>query len=361
MSSVTLSGSRPDASEIAGDLLARVDEALDGEARPDGARARARSSSGTQGDVAQRMRVDTWTGEIVRAFADGGVRPILLKGPATVRWLYPDDPFVRTYCDADLLVAPGDRAAARGILAARGFTAQGHPRLRRDGHHALNFTREADGAQVDLHHTLHGMLDVPAARVWEVARRDAGSMVVGGSDVAVLGPTMRLLHVALHLGANEGPDARAWTDLTRAFEISTSEEWESALDLARELGVAHELAARLRRRDEAAWLLERLGPQPRAMRYSLAAAVGAGRVPQTVLSIERLLAADGAREKARYAAAKLAVSTDELSPAAARVLARSRSLQLARCAHAATIAARLPGALAAWRRERRGDPPPAGA
>ncbi len=214
---------------------------------------------------------------------------------------------------------------------------------------------------MDLHHTLHGMLDVPAARVWEVAQRDAGSMVVGGSDVAVLGPTMRLLHVALHLGANEGPGSRAWTDLTRAFEVSTSDEWESALDLARELGVAHELAARLRRRDDAAWLLERLGPQPRAMRYSLAAAVGAGRVPRTVLSIERLLAADGVREKARYAVAKLAVSTDELSPAAARVLARSGSLRLARCAHAATIAARLPGALAAWRRERRGDPPPTGA
>ena len=37
-SSVTLSGSRPEASEIAGDLLARLDEALDGEAVGDGAR-----------------------------------------------------------------------------------------------------------------------------------------------------------------------------------------------------------------------------------------------------------------------------------------------------------------------------------
>ena len=361
--SITLSGSRPDAGEIAADLLARVDEAVDGEARADGPRERTRerSSSGTQAAVAQRMRVDTWTGEIVRAFAGAGVRPILLKGPATVRWLYPDDPFLRSYCDADLLVAPGDRAAARQILAARGFIVQGHPRLRRDGHHALNFTRAGDNAQVDLHHTLHGMDDVPAERVWEAARRDAGSMVVGGSEVAVLGHTMRLLHVALHLGASEGPGDRAWTDLTRAFEVSTSDEWESALDLARELGVAHELAARLRRRDEAAWLLERLGPQPRAMRYSLAAAVGTGRVPQTVLSIDRLLAADGVRAKASYAVAKFAVSTDELSPPAARVLARSGSLQLARCAHATTIAARLPGALAAWRRERRGDPPPTGA
>ena len=360
--SVTLSGSRPAADDIAGDLLERLNEALDGEPRSDDAEAGgARSGSRSQGDIAQRMRVDTWTGEVVRAFAEVGVRPILLKGPATVRWLWPDDPFRRSYCDADLLVAPEDHAVARRILANRGFTAEGHPRLHRDGHHALSFMREDDGAQVDLHHTLHGMLDVPAARVWEAARRQAGSMVVGGAPVAVLGPTMRLLHVALHLGANEGPGDRAWTDLTRAFEVSTSDEWESALDLAREVGVAHELAARLRRRDEAAWLLERLGPQPRAMRYSLAAAVSAGRVPQTVLSIERLLAADGAREKARYALAKLAVSTDELSPRAARVLARSRSLPLARCAHAATIAARLPGALAAWRRERRAGPPPTGA
>ena len=112
---------------------------------------------------------------------------------------------------------------------------------------ALNFTREADGATVDLHHTLHGMLDVPAARVWEVAQRDAGSMVVGGSAVAVLGPTMRLLHVALHLGASDAPGDRAWTDLTRAFEVSTRDEWESALDLASELGVAHALPEPLRR------------------------------------------------------------------------------------------------------------------
>ncbi len=201
------------------------------------------------------MRMDTWTAEVVAALADAGVRPILLTGPAA-RWLHPDDPFRPTDCHADLLVGPEDQAAARGILADRDLTEQAPTHA----DHALRFTRERDGATVDVHCTLHGMPDVPAARVWEAAQRDAGSMVVGGSPVAVLGPAMRLLDVALHLGADEAPGDRAWTDLTRAFEVSTSDEWESALDLARELGVAHELAARLRRRDEAAWLLERLGP-----------------------------------------------------------------------------------------------------
>ena len=259
-SCVTLSGSRPEAREIAGDLLGRLDKILDGEAPGDDASpatSRAPSRSGRRGDVAQRMRVEGWTAEVVAALADAGVRPILLTGPA-VRWLHPDDPS-RTDCHADLLVGPEDHAAARELLADRDLTAQAPTQA--DGHLALSFTRERDGATVDVHTTLQGLLDVPAARVWEAAQRDAGSLIVGGSPVAVLGPAMRLLDVTLRVGADDVPGDRAWTDLTRALEVGTKEEWEAALDLGRELGLSNELAARLRPHDEAAaWLTARPGP-----------------------------------------------------------------------------------------------------
>ncbi len=258
-SCVTLSGSRPEAREIAGDLLERLDRILDGEARGDDAppataRHRALSSPGLRDDIAQRMRVDTWTGEVVAACAEAGVRPILLASRA-VRLLSADDPLRRADCHADLLVGPDDQAAARRILAARGLTAQAPPHA----DHALRFTREEDEATVDLHRALPGMLDVPAARVWEAAQRGAGSVIVGGSSVAVLGPALRLLDVALRVGADDAPGDRAWTDLAHALEVGTKVEWESALELGRELGLADELAARLRLRDEAAWLTARPG------------------------------------------------------------------------------------------------------
>jgi hypothetical protein len=302
------------------------------------------------------MRVDLWTAEIVAALADAGIRPILLKGPAIVRWLYPDDPWRRSYCDADLLVGPGDRMAARDVLVGRGLAPSAHPRLEADGHHALSFVREVDGATVDLHHSLHGMLDVPAERIWTAAQRDAATITVAAAGVAVLGPAMRLLLVALHLGAHDGPGDQAWVDLTRAFAVATAAEWEAVLALAEQLDVAHELAARLSRRGEAAALVRRLGPQPPAMRYWLVAAVDAGRAPTAALAIDRLMAADGMAPRIRYARAKLAVSAHELAPPAAWVLARTGSLSLARGAHAVILAGRLPRALGAWGRVRSGRP-----
>jgi hypothetical protein len=177
-------------------------------------------------------------------------------------------------------------------------------------------------------------------------------MTVAGARVAVLGGPMRLLHVALHLGARQRPDDQAWIDLTRALDVSTVGDWEAAIAVARELGVVHELAARLRRRPDAAWLLDRLGSVAPATRYNLVAAVDGGRAPAAVLSIDHLVSAGSMGKRARYTAGKVAVPSADLAPPAARVLALTRSLTLARAAHAATLAGRLPAALAAWRRER---------
>ena len=375
---LTVVGTRPEASETAARVLAHLDAILDGDEPPAAddpgtapmrrtqpVRPRSRSDPPDAQRVANivaQMRVDGWTGEVLTAFADRRIRPILLKGPATVRWLYPDDPHLRSYCDADLLVAPEDWPAARAVLAECGFTEQAYPRLEADSH-ALTFVRDADDANVDLHRSLHGMLDLPSPRVWEAAVQDAGSMVVGGVGVAVLGPAMRLLHVALHLGA-EGPGDRAWIDLTRAFAVSTHDDWEATISLAERLGIAHELAARLRLRAEAASLLARLGPQPPAMRYHLENAVRTGTAPGSILSIDRLLAADGIGARARYAARRFTVGEAKLGPAGRFVASRGWGLGPARTVNAVAIAAKLPGAIAAWRRERRRlgrrrDPPAA--
>ena len=367
---VVLSGPRPEATEIAGPILAYLDGLIDLGGRraaviADAARGMPVAASGASvptvragavvSDVVQRMRVDAWTAEIVAAFGDAGVRPILLKGPATSAWLYPTDPYRRTYFDADLLVSPADRAVARRVLTARGFEPTPHARLDADLGHALTFVRETDGALVDLHHGLHGMSEVPPERVWAAASSDTRTITVAGVPVTILGPTMQLLHAALHLGALDGPADRAWIDLSRALDLSSAEEWEAAVELAETLGVAHELAARLSRRVDAAPLVERLGTQPAAARYHLGAAVDAGRAPMAVLTIDRLLSKRGLAAKAHYVREKLAVPREELAPVGKLMLGRTGSMRLARAAHAAAVVAQFPGALGAWRHWRRGD------
>lgn len=305
-------------------------------------------------DIAQRLRVDTWTVEVVKAFEAHGVRSILLKGPAIVAWLYPEDRHLRTYLDVDLLVPPDDHARAVERLAAVGMSPSPHPRVAEDGHHALSFSRPSDGATVDLHHSLHGMRGVPARELWEAADHEAETLLVAGMPVRVLGPTMRLLLVALHPRAVDGPASQPWSDLTRALEVTSREDWEAAIALAERLGIVHEVAARLSVRPDTGWLLERLGDQPPARDFHLIGAVDSGAAPPSVLAVEELLSAPSLRARLRYAWAKLAVEESELSGPAARVFAATHSLTLARLTHAGMLAMRLPGAIAAWRRERRG-------
>ena len=305
-------------------------------------------------DIAQRLRVDTWTAEVVSAFEAREVQPILLKGPAIVAWLYPRDRHLRTYCDVDLLVSPDDRPRAVELLTAAGMTPSPHPRLPEDGHHALSFFRPSDGAIVDLHHSLHGMRDVPTTELWDEACRDTQTLEVAGVPVRVLGSTMRLLLVALHPRAVDGPASQPWIDLTRALEVTTAQEWEPAIRLAERFGITHELTARLRVRPDTGWLLERLGNQPSARRFHLIGAVDSGAAPTAVLSVEQLLSTPSLRGRAHYVWAKLAVERSELSGPAGRVLAATHSLVLARITHVATLAIRLPAAIAAWRREHDG-------
>lgn len=60
-------------------------------------------------------------GRALAAFAEAGIGATLVKGACFARRIYPD-PALRGFSDADILVAPQDRAAAGRVLAALGFT-----------------------------------------------------------------------------------------------------------------------------------------------------------------------------------------------------------------------------------------------
>jgi hypothetical protein len=298
--------------------------------------------------IALRLQVDGWTAEVLAAMAGEGILAILLKGPVVARWLYSDEPAGRGYCDCDLLVGPDDTKRARALLETLGFVVQPHPSLTVDEHHARIFIRPADGANVDLHRTLHGMQAVAQERVWAAARGHVETMELAGVVVAVPDQVLRTLIVALHPEPQDGPASKPWRDLERALERVDDGVWWAALELARDLGIEAELAARLRRLPAGAALAQRLAITPDGSAYyNVLGAVNAGRAPRGVLTIANLHALPGARARLRYAVSKLAPAADE-RPAGVRAGERLAG----RAARIAVLATGLPRALWAYRRER---------
>lgn len=183
-------------------------------------------------EAGQVLRVDRVTAEVVGLFEGAGIRTILLKGPSFRRWLYPDGG--RSYTDSDLLV-PADRLDdARRALRDAGFELVGKRRAFEDPQPGYAWGRVSDGAQVDLHESIHGV-GVEPARLWEVVAGGAEHMEVGGRPVEVFSLPARLLHVVLHAAQHSEDRPATRVDLERAVETADRELWSEALALAREL------------------------------------------------------------------------------------------------------------------------------
>jgi len=263
--------------------------------------------------TALRLRVDSWTAEVVNALRARGIRTVLLKGPVIARWLYRGLPAERVYCDCDLLVGPDDTVSARALLTELGFRAQEHPLIEVDEHHARIFLRASDGANVDLHRTLHGMEDVALQRVWAMVGCHLSQIDVGGATVEVPDPVLRTLNVALHPGPADGPASQPWQDLELALARVDDTTWQAAVVLARELGIEHELAARLRRLAAGTELADRLVITSRGSDYyNLVAAVTTGRAPRSVYTISHLRSQPTLAARIAYALAKVFPPADQL-------------------------------------------------
>jgi hypothetical protein len=303
--------------------------------------------------TALRLRVDSWTAEVVRAMRARAIEPVLLKGPVIARRLYSEQPERRVYCDCDLLVGPGDTERARALLTELGFRAQEHPLIEADEHHARIFLRSDDGANVDLHRTLHGMERVAADRVWAMVGRHLSQMEVGGASVNVPDPVLTTLNVALHPVPADGPTSKPWQDLELALARVDDVTWGAAVSLARELGIESELSARLQRLAAGAQLAERLMISPRGSDYyNLVGAVTSGRAPRSVYSISHLRSRPTHAARLAYVAAKLFPPAEQLRGDHALARRGSAGLLLARALRVLAVIAGLPRALIAYRRER---------
>jgi len=296
--------------------------------------------------AARGLTLDRALGQVVDAFAAGGIGPLLIKGPAFARWLYADE-HERPYRDIDLLVAPERFEAARRCLVELGFEQPlaGSHLYESSEHHEVWVRSGRPAVVVELHHTLF-LLPAPPALVWRHLSEGARPIEVAGTRVDTPGVAASALIVGLHAAHHGSGFGKPIQDLERALERVDFETWRAAAALAHELGAAAELAVGLCLAPGGVDLVERLGLSPRAASRSVR--LKAGTPPDTALGIERLLTTRGVR-------ARLVLLAHELVPSRAfmRVcypLARRGRLGLI-CAYAQRpwrLAVLLPRGARAW-------------
>ena len=196
--------------------------------------------------LARNFAVDAVTAEVAGAFGREGIETLVLKGPVLAKWLYPGE--VRTYVDSDLMVAPGNRARAVGVLERLGF-AEHRPWMPTPLSLDIGrttFSRSSGSGMVDLHWQLPGLDGDPNA-IWGRLAASAERQVIGGAELRVPDRDAVLLHVALHAAQHANlVGGKPLEDLRRALACVEESEWSRALELARAYRGVPTFAAGLR-------------------------------------------------------------------------------------------------------------------
>ena len=140
--------------------------------------------------------------DVIDGFTALGIRPVLLKGAASLaESLYPDDG-ERFLGDLDLLLEERDLAAASSMLAKNGFLPADNPKrwVRPSGagrHHLPTLLHAATGVGLELHRKA---LRPPFAAMLPAAEvlHHAVPVPWRGRQVHVPEPTHRLIHTIAH-------------------------------------------------------------------------------------------------------------------------------------------------------------------
>jgi len=298
--------------------------------------------------VANNIRVDAATAEVLGSFQDAGVEALLLKGPSIARWLYAG---TRSYVDSDLWVRPRDMAAAEAILRALGFEKwvdeRGLPTWWRA--HGSEWIRNIDGVCVDLHRWLPG-LGVDAESAWRILSTTTETVVVGGYPARALAPPARALHVVLHAAHHGKRSGKVLADLERALELVDESTWRGAADLAAKLAATEAFAVGLRLLPAGAVLADRLRlPANRSVEVALRASTP----PPIALGFAQIARARGLRASSRIVVRKFVPPPGFIRhwyPAAAR---SRRHLALAYIYRSAWLLRNAPRGYRAWRQARK--------
>ncbi len=227
---------------------------------------------------------------LVRKLSERGVPSIVLKGPATVHWLY-DATWDRSYADADVLVPPDRFEVARAVLQELGYRKHAYYVDRPDRWIPHDELWTGPPGDVDLHRSLPGV-GVGPAEAWSVLSRETVAVTISGTHVDILNRGATALHLALNAVAH-GLGARKFLDdLDRALTRFGRDEWCDAARLAERLSAVDAFAAGVRLVPAGVALAEDLElPSARSEQVALAMATP----PRGAKALQRLGAVPSAR------------------------------------------------------------------
>jgi hypothetical protein len=297
--------------------------------------------------AAWTLAVDALTAEVVGALAESGVHSVLLKGPSIAGWLYEGE-IARPYADTDLLVSPTLVTRAAAVLGSLGFRREWGTLDHAGMQAPPSYPWTRRGLTVDLHEVLPGA-GGPPQEVWGLLSRTTQALRVGGREVAVLGLSERLVHLALH-AAHHGPDVeRPLEDLRRALRAMPARDWAEAARTAESLGAGGAFVDGLSMLPEGRGRLRELGMEARRSVPSLLKEEEA----PLAHGFERLAGTPGLSGKASLLRGELMPSAEFMrwwSPLARRSW---RGLVAAYAWRILWLGRHAPASLTAWRRARR--------
>lgn len=297
----------------------------------------------------QTLAVDAQTVEVVSAFRNHHVEPLLLKGPAIARLLYADGE-ARSYGDSDLLVSPGTLSAAEEALCELGFErAVGVRAMALIGSHGYPWRRPGSRLAVDLHHTLPGV-EAPPGELWTALHGHIVPMRVLKTTIQVLDAPALAFHVALH-AAHDVVWPKPRNDLKRASEQVGICQWREAAQLAERVDAVDAFGAGLRLvpKGEAVAAELRL-PANRSRRVALSA-LGA---PGLAVGLEDLSATAGVREKGSFVLGKICPPADFMRFISPLARKGRTGLALAYLFRPLSFLVQAVPALRAWRQAEKG-------
>ncbi|MBN1203331.1 MAG: nucleotidyltransferase family protein [Myxococcaceae bacterium] len=246
--------------------------------------------------AARAIRVHALLLRSVDALAAVGVVPVVLKGSALARRLYPE-PFHRATSDVDLLVAREQVEAAARALEGLGL-ARAPERPGHGGAHSHHREFQGRAGLVELH--FRALVGYGQALEADALLAHAQEAELEGRRVRYFRPEDELVYLALH-ASNHLLQRLAWLfDLKLLILAHPGLGWRRVVQVARETAFSHlawyalEAASRLMGASVPREVLAELAP-PRWQR-ALAA---------RFFSEERLLEARLVEHKAEWVAAKL--------------------------------------------------------
>jgi len=252
--------------------------------------------------AAHALGLDVATAEVTQMLESRGVPCVLLKGPATARWLYADDPDGRSYLDVDLGVDPEQFEAAERLLVELGFV---NPyatfRVSAMTHESVWERPGSPPVTVDLHRGFHGVGDWSAW--WSAMDAHTTALEVAGRRVRIPDAAGCALIVALHDTTIDRAQ-QSMTDLRRAFAIFGDDVWREAAHRADLCDAVPSFFLGLSLHEDGLKLVDRLGlptdlPADVAIRSLVAAGVDVDKVGRAWSLQRRMTEADGLRPRMR--------------------------------------------------------------